>query len=116
MRLLLKYTLTGILACSSLVLLAQKTDLPNVVILATGGTIAGAGASSTGSGYTSGKVTIESMIDAVPNIRNLANLKGEQTANVGSQDMNVKVWLDVANFLCNFCNSWCFCCWQFKHW
>lgn len=69
----------------------------NIVILATGGTIAGAGASSTGSAYTSGKVTIDAMIDAVPNIRKLANLTGEQTANVGSQDMSVKVWLDLAN-------------------
>ncbi len=77
--------------------ISQDNDLPNVVILATGGTIAGAGASSTGSAYTSGKVTIDAMIDAVPNIRKLANLTGEQTANVGSQDMNVKVWLDLAN-------------------
>ena len=74
-----------------------QTKLPNIVILATGGTIAGAGASSTGSAYTSGQVKIEAMIDAVPNIRKLANLRGEQTANVGSQDMSVKVWLDLAN-------------------
>ena len=74
----------------------QTKKLPNIVILATGGTIAGAGASSTGSAYTSGQVKIEAMIDAVPNIRNLANLRGEQIANVGSQDMNVKVWLDLA--------------------
>ncbi len=76
---------------------SQDKDLPNVMILATGGTIAGAGASSTGSAYTSGKVTIEAMIDAVPNIRKLANLTGEQTANVGSQDMSVEVWLILAN-------------------
>lgn len=75
----------------------QSKKLPNVVILATGGTIAGAGASSTGSAYTSGQVKIEAMIDAVPNIRTLANLRGEQIANVGSQDMSVKVWLDLAN-------------------
>jgi len=74
-----------------------QAKLPNIVILATGGTIAGAGASSTGSAYTSGQVKIEAMIDAVPNIRKLANLRGEQVANVGSQDMSVKVWLDVAN-------------------
>jgi len=75
----------------------QTKKLPNVVILATGGTIAGAGTSSTGSAYTSGQVKIEAMIDAVPNIRSLANLRGEQIANVGSQDMSVKVWIDVAN-------------------
>ncbi len=81
----------------SMIANAQDKKLPNVVILATGGTIAGAGASSTGSAYTSGQVKIEAMIDAVPNIRKLANLKGEQLANVGSQDMSVKVWLDLAN-------------------
>ncbi|MCD6597826.1 MAG: type II asparaginase [Bacteroidales bacterium] len=76
---------------------SQDKNLKNIVILATGGTIAGAGASSTGSAYTSGQVGIESMIDAVPNIRDLANLDGEQTVNVGSQDMSVEVWLILAN-------------------
>jgi L-asparaginase len=81
----------------SMLSFGQTKKLPNIVILATGGTIAGAGASSTGSAYTSGQVKIEAMIDAVPNIRKLANLRGEQIANVGSQDMSVKVWLDLAN-------------------
>lgn len=76
---------------------AQDKNLPNVVILATGGTIAGAGESSTGSAYSSGKVKIDAMIDAVPNIRKLANLRGEQISNVGSQDMSVKIWFDLAN-------------------
>lgn len=76
---------------------SQNKDLPNVIILATGGTIAGTGASSTESAYTSGKVTVDAMIDAVPNIRKLANITGEQTVNVGSQDMSVEVWLILAN-------------------
>jgi L-asparaginase len=94
------YFVTGLMALMIMVgqpAKGQDIKLPNVVILATGGTIAGAGASSTGSAYTSGQVKIEAMIDAVPNIRSLANLTGEQIANVGSQDMSVKVWIDVAN-------------------
>jgi L-asparaginase len=74
-----------------------QNKLPKVVILATGGTIAGAGESSTGSAYTSGQVKIDAMIDAVPNIRKLADLRGEQISNVGSQDMSVKIWLDLAH-------------------
>jgi L-asparaginase len=89
--------MTIILVIVTLFANAQEKKLPNIVVLATGGTIAGAGASSTGSAYTSGQVKIDAMIDAVPNIRTLANLKGEQIANVGSQDMSVKVWLDLAN-------------------
>lgn len=77
--------------------MAQDKDLPNIVVLATGGTIAGTGESATGSSYTAGQVRIGEMIDAVPNIRKLANLEGEQTANVGSQDMSVEVWLTLAN-------------------
>ncbi len=93
----LRNLFSGILLSASVLMFAQTPKLPNIVILATGGTIAGAGASSTGSAYTSGQVKIEAMIDAVPNIRTLANLRGEQIANVGSQDMSVKVWLDLAN-------------------
>jgi L-asparaginase len=69
---------------------------PNIVILATGGTIAGAAATSTQSGYTSGAVKIDTMIAAVPGITDLANLKGEQISNVGSQDMSFDILLKVA--------------------
>ncbi len=72
------------------------SDKPNVVILATGGTIAGAAASGTQSGYTSGAVTIDAMLKAVPGITDLANIKGEQIANVGSQDMSFDIMLKVA--------------------
>jgi L-asparaginase len=68
----------------------------NVIILATGGTIAGAAATGTQSSYTSGSVTIDAMIDSVPGIRDLANLKGEQVANVGSQDISFDIMLKVA--------------------
>ena len=76
---------------------SQNKDLPNVVILATGGTIAGSAATGTQAGYTSGQVGIETMINAVPGIRELANITGEQTANVGSQDMSIEIWITLAN-------------------
>lgn len=69
---------------------------PNVVVLATGGTIAGAAVSGTQSGYKSGQVTIDAMLNSVPNIRELANLKGEQISNVGSQDMSLDIMLQLA--------------------
>lgn len=48
---------------------AAQNRKPNIVILATGGTIAGAGATGTQSAYTSGAVTIDAMLDAVPKIK-----------------------------------------------
>ena len=75
---------------------SQGKQLPNIVILATGGTIAGAAATSTQAGYTSGAVTIDAMLAAVPGIKDLANIKGDQISNVGSQDMSLAIMLTVA--------------------
>src|SRR5215510_5161248 len=68
----------------------------HVTILATGGTIAGAAATGTQSGYTSGALTIDAMVNAVPKIKDLANIKGEQISNVGSQDMSFDIMLKLA--------------------
>src|SRR6201982_3163932 len=75
---------------------AAEEKNPNIVILATGGTIAGAAATGTQAGYTSGAVTIDSMLAAVPGIEDLANIKGEQISNVGSQDMTFDIMLTLA--------------------
>ena len=68
----------------------------NIVILATGGTITGAAATGTQAAYTSGAVTIDAMIAAVPGIKDMANIKGEQISNVGSQDMSFEIMLKLA--------------------
>lgn len=73
-----------------------QSKKPNIVILATGGTIAGAAATGTQAGYTSGAVTIDAMVAAVPGIQDLANIKGEQISNVGSQDMSLDIMLTLA--------------------
>ena len=70
--------------------------LPTVVVLATGGTIAGAASTNVQAGYTSGQVGVEQLIAAVPEAKKLANLRGEQVSNIGSQDMNDEVWLKLA--------------------
>ena len=75
---------------------ASDNKLPSIVILATGGTIAGAAATGTQAGYTSGAVTIDAMLTAVPGIKALANVKGEQISNVGSQDMTLDIMLTLA--------------------
>ena len=77
---------------------AQGTSSqPTIFVLATGGTIAGAAATNVQAGYTSGQVGVEQLIAAVPEAKKLANLRGEQISNIGSQDMNDEVWLKLAN-------------------
>ena len=71
--------------CSLLVLLALALTpvaqaKPKVKILATGGTIAGARASTSEVGYRSGSFSIEQLIKVVPKMNDLAELSGEQPA------------------------------------
>ncbi|WP_372677542.1 type II asparaginase [Desulfosarcina sp.] len=75
----------------------QPAPLPQVMILATGGTIAGSAASATQPGYVSGRVSVEAMIGAVPGLAEIARVHGEQVANVGSQDITFSIMIDLAN-------------------
>ncbi|MEG1971291.1 MAG: L-asparaginase 2 [Burkholderiaceae bacterium] len=71
-------------------------DLPNIKILATGGTIAGVSASASQTNYASAKVGVDLLIEAVPEMKKVAKVSGEQVAKIGSQDMNDEVWLKLA--------------------
>ncbi|WP_316817134.1 type II asparaginase [Pedobacter nyackensis] len=77
----------------SITVYAQK--LPRIKILATGGTIAGKGASADRSAYNAGELPIEDLIAAVPGIEKIATISGEQISNVGSQDMSVEIWMKL---------------------
>jgi L-asparaginase len=75
---------------------AASQDLPRVIILATGGTIAGQGASSTSAGYIPGKFSIGDLLKNIPSIDKIASVKGEQVASVGSYDMTIDIWVNLA--------------------
>jgi L-asparaginase len=76
--------------------LAVAEELPHIVILATGGTIAGAQPAEGDPGYKSGSLSVESLIAAAPGMDKIARITGEQLASIGSQDMNDEVWLKLA--------------------
>lgn len=70
---------------------------PQVVILGTGGTIAGKAASNTEmTGYQAGELGIQTLIDAVPEMLSVADVTGEQFCNIGSFDMTTAVWLRLS--------------------
>ncbi|KAB2924779.1 MAG: asparaginase [Dechloromonas sp.] len=59
---------------------------PNVVILATGGTIAGAGAEATNSAtYQAAKVPVDKLIAGVPELAKVASVRGEQVFQIASE-------------------------------
>lgn len=72
----------------SLASAALAQDKPNVVILATGGTIAGAGADVTNSAtYQAAKVPVDKLIAGIPQIKEIANVRGEQVFQVASESL-----------------------------
>ena len=78
--------------------LASAAHLPNVRILATGGTIAGTANKATiMTGYKAGVLGIQTLIDAVPQIKTIANIEGEQIVNLGSAHMTTDVSLKLAD-------------------
>jgi glutamin-(asparagin-)ase len=65
---------------------AAQTVKPNVVIVATGGTIAGAGASSASSAtYQAAKVPVDKLIASVPELADIAKVRGEQAFQIASE-------------------------------
>jgi len=50
-------------------------DRPTIVVLATGGTIAGAATTNVQAGYTSGQVGVDQLIAAVPEAKKIANFQ-----------------------------------------
>src|SRR5688500_7926085 len=67
-----------------------------IVIVATGGTIAGSAESTTAAGYKSGAVAVDVLIAAVPQMKKFADVTGVQVSSVGSQDMNDELWIKLA--------------------
>jgi L-asparaginase len=65
---------------------------PRIRILATGGTIVGAQSSR---GDEAAEFKVDDLVSAVPSIARLAELTGEQVANIGGEDMNDAVWLKL---------------------
>ena len=75
----------------------NDTDLPHVVVLATGGTIAGTGASDTQmTGYQAGALGVEVLLEAVPALKQVANITGEEIASIDSKDMTEEIMLKLS--------------------
>jgi L-asparaginase len=90
----LAFSLAGITAGRG----QEAKNLPLVWVLSTGGTIAGAGASSTNlAEYKGGTILGEQLVKAVPEIQQYANVKVEQIVNVGSPNITLGNLLTLAN-------------------
>lgn len=71
--------------------------LPHVVVLATGGTIAGAGASAASSAtYQAAKVPVEQLLIGLPELGKVARVTGEQVFQIASESFTNQQLLTLA--------------------
>ncbi|WP_456021967.1 asparaginase [Pseudomonas protegens] len=83
-----------------------QTKLANVVVLATGGTIAGAGASAANSAtYQAAKVGIEQLIAGIPELSKLANVRGEQVMQIASESITNENLLQLGRRVAELADS-----------
>ncbi|UUZ62334.1 asparaginase [Polaromonas sp. P1-6] len=88
-KLKVRKLLTGFGLAALASLAVAQAAKPNVVILATGGTIAGAGASALNSAtYAAAKVPVDKLLAGLPELANVANVRGEQVSQIASESFN----------------------------
>ena len=104
MRKITALTLCLMLLITSVAAFAEdKTDADTsesrkkIVILATGGTIAGVGDTGNEDGYKPGTLTVEDLLSAVPEMADIAEYEAIQICNVNSDDVTDEIWIQLAN-------------------
>ncbi len=75
---------------------ATSQNLPRIIILSTGGTIAGQQPNTDKAGYLPGKIPIADLLKNIPSITQKAIVQGEQIASIGSFDMTIDIWIKLA--------------------
>ena len=68
-----------------------------IVVLATGGTIAGIGEECKTAGYLSGTLTAEDLVRSLPALSDIAPVETVQICNMNSDDITAGIWFRLAN-------------------
>lgn len=80
----------------------QKTEfkmLKNILVIGTGGTIAGTGEEGNTSSYKSAQVKVDSLIENNPMISSIANVKSVNMFDIDSCDMTFDNLIKMANYI-----------------
>jgi L-asparaginase len=73
--------------------------MKTIAIVATGGTIAGRGKNGKTVAYQAGEINVEDIIETIPIIKDIANIKSYQLYNVDSNEMDDEHLINLSNFM-----------------
>ena len=88
------------LMIASTVVFAEENpveDKKKIVVLATGGTIAGVGETGKIDGYKPGTLTVDDLLSEIPELADIADYEAIQICNVNSDDITDEIWIQLAN-------------------
>lgn len=75
-------------------------DKPNtIVLIATGGTIAGSGSEGLISGYKSGTLSIDDIVSTIPELSELSPIYPIQFCNINSDDIISSQWIELTKLI-----------------
>ncbi len=69
---------------------------PNIMVIATGGTIAGTASTADQSQYSPAQLLIKKILASVTGVSEIANIDSMQFSQISSQDMNDRLWLNLS--------------------
>lgn len=73
-----------------------QAELPKVYVLGTGGTIQSKGDTRmTRHDYRAGRFDISELVEALPELKDIARIEFEQITNIGSPSMNPEIWTTI---------------------
>jgi L-asparaginase len=87
-----RFIITYVLVLLTIVVGAKS----RVAIIATGGTIAGAGETKASAGYTPAQVSVNVLLEQVPELQEIAEIVPIQLCNISSQNMSFEICTKLA--------------------
>lgn len=85
--------------------MALYNRLKNIVVIGTGGTIAGTGKSGMTLSYQSGQIEVNDLIAEIPELKDIANVTSNELLSVDSCDITGRDWIHIANYINETANS-----------
>ena len=76
-----------------------KTLKKTILVLGTGGTIAGTGEEAKTVSYSSGQIKVDKLISDIPELANIANIRSENLFQIDSCDMSFEKLIKLANYI-----------------
>lgn len=73
--------------------------MKKILIIGTGGTIAGKGVSGKSSNYTSGSISVKELISSIPGLNKIADFYFVQSANIDSCNMTNEIVYNIAKII-----------------